>query len=87
MVAEDEKEVFEIVNESNQVIGREYRSICHERGLTHRAVYCFVFNAEGKLLVQQRSAAKKIGPLQWDLSVAEHLTPGETYKEVKTARK
>lgn len=25
---------------------------------------------------------KKIGPLQWDLSVAEHLQPGESYKEV-----
>ena len=25
---------------------------------------------------------KKIGPLQWDLSVAEHLQPGESYNEV-----
>lgn len=25
---------------------------------------------------------KKIGPLQWDLSVAEHLQPGESYDEV-----
>ena len=25
---------------------------------------------------------KKVGPGQWDLSVAEHLTPGEGYKEV-----
>lgn len=26
---------------------------------------------------------KKIGPGQWDLSVAEHLQPGESYKEVE----
>ena len=25
---------------------------------------------------------KRIGPLQWDLSVAEHLQPGESYDEV-----
>jgi hypothetical protein len=25
---------------------------------------------------------KDIGPLQWDLSVAEHLKPGEAYVEV-----
>ena len=25
---------------------------------------------------------KKVGPLQWDLSVAEHLQPGESYDEV-----
>jgi hypothetical protein len=26
---------------------------------------------------------KKIGPLQWDLSVAEHLQPGEDYRKVR----
>ena len=30
------------------------------------------------------SCRKKIGPLQWDLSVAEHLQPGESYREVVT---
>ena len=25
---------------------------------------------------------KKIGPLQWDLSMAEHLQPGESYEQV-----
>lgn len=48
-------------------------------GLLHRAVYVWVFNSEGALLVQRRSPAKRIGPGQWDLSVAEHLQPGETY--------
>lgn len=28
--------------------------------------------------------SKKIGPSQWDLSLAEHLAPGETYKQVCT---
>lgn len=27
---------------------------------------------------------KKIGPLQWDLSIAEHLEPGEEYRQVQT---
>lgn len=31
--------------------------------------------------MQRRSAQKKIGPLQWDLSVAEHLGLGESYKD------
>ena len=26
---------------------------------------------------------KRIGPLQWDLSVAEHLQPGESYRGVR----
>lgn len=41
------------------------------------AVYVFVFDSKGRLLIQKRSANKKIGPNQWDLSVAEHLSAGE----------
>lgn len=40
------------------------------------AVYVFVFDDKGRLLIQRRSDAKKIGPGQWDLSVAEHLSQG-----------
>jgi isopentenyldiphosphate isomerase len=39
-------------------------------------VYVFVFDDRGRLLIQRRSDAKKIGPGQWDLSVAEHLSQG-----------
>ncbi len=51
-------------------------------GLLHRAVYVWVFRPDGALLVQRRSPHKKIGPSQLDLSVAEHLQPGETYLQV-----
>jgi isopentenyl-diphosphate Delta-isomerase len=76
-----EDEIFELVNDADEVIGTERRGEVHRRGLLHRAVYCWVFNSTGELLVQQRNPKKKIGPGQWDLSVAEHLQPGETYKQ------
>jgi len=72
-------EVFELVDENDQVIGREHRGIVHHQGLLHRAVYAWVFNPAGELLIQQRSPLKKIGAKQWDLSAAEHLQPGEDY--------
>ena len=53
--ADKEEELFDIVDDSNCVIGQERRSVVHARGLKHRAVYCFVFNTEGALLLQQRS--------------------------------
>ena len=53
--ADNEEEYFDIVDHNNHVIGREKRSIVHATGLKHRAVYCFVFNEQGKLLMQQRS--------------------------------
>lgn len=75
-----EDEVFELVNSDDVVIGREYRGIVHRKGLLHRAVYCWVFNPQGQVLIQRRSKLKKIGPDQWDLSVAEHLQPGESFE-------
>ncbi|KAK9815309.1 hypothetical protein WJX72_001393 [[Myrmecia] bisecta] len=81
MVADNESELFDVVDNNNVVIGQEHRSKVHATGLLHRAVYCFVFSPCGELLLQRRSPRKKIGPLQWDLSVAEHLQPGETYKQ------
>ena len=55
LIADDEEELFDVVDDSNQVIGQEKRSIVHTKGLKHRAVYCFVFDEQGKLLMQQRS--------------------------------
>eukprot|EP00890_Picochlorum_soloecismus_P005656 jgi/Picsp_1/6091/NSC_03445-R1_nudix hydrolase len=78
---EKEDEIFEIVNEENTVVGQEYRGIVHRKGLLHRAVYCWVFNTEGLVLLQKRSPLKNIGPSQWDLSLAEHLQPGESFRE------
>ena len=74
-----EDEVFELVDDQDNVIGTQLRGICHRLGLLHRAVYCWVFDNTGCVLIQRRSPLKKIGPNQWDLSVAEHLQPGEDY--------
>ena len=54
-LADNDEELFDIVDNANEVVGRERRSLVHARGLCHRAAYCFVFNAEGALLLQQRS--------------------------------
>lgn len=79
--ADKDDEIFEVVDDQDRVLGTEKRSICHTSGLLHRAVYCWVFNSHGQLLIQRRSPHKKIGPGQWDLSVAEHLQPGESFKQ------
>ena len=74
--ADPDEEVFEVFDYHGNLLGTERRSIVHQNGLLHKAVYCYVFNPQGQLLIQQRSKDKKIGPGQWDLSVAEHLSPG-----------
>jgi isopentenyldiphosphate isomerase len=41
------EEYFDVVNERDEVIGRERRAEVHRRGLRHRAVHVLVFNARG----------------------------------------
>ena len=70
LLADNEEEYFDIVDDNNHIIGREKRSIAHATGLKHRAVYCFVFNEQGKLLMQQRSPRQ--APLLnalWDIGL------------------
>ncbi|PNW80190.1 hypothetical protein CHLRE_08g381800v5 [Chlamydomonas reinhardtii] len=81
VTAESEGEVFDTYTEDGTPLGRELRSVCHAKGIWHRAVYALLFNSAGELLIQRRSPDKKVAPGQWDLSVAEHLSPGESYAE------
>jgi len=39
----------------------------------------FVFNTQGDIYLQKRSAIKDVQPGRWDTSVGGHLCPGETY--------
>jgi len=76
------KELFDIVNDKGNVIGRASRQECHRRpGLLHRVAHIFVFNSEGELYLQKRSQDKDIQPGKWDTSVGGHLAPGENFEE------
>jgi 16S rRNA (adenine1518-N6/adenine1519-N6)-dimethyltransferase len=72
-------EIFDIVNERNEVIGQAKRGEVHAKKLLHRAVHIFVFNKHGELWLQRRSHLKDVHPLAWDSSAAGHLDTGESY--------
>lgn len=72
-------ELFDVIDENDQVIGQEMRSVVHQRGLWHRGVHVFLFTNDNKLLVQQRSKDKSQSPLTLDCSVSEHVKAGEDY--------
>lgn len=73
------EEWFDVVNERDEVIGRERRAVVHARGLWHRAVHVFVFNARGELFLQKRSMLKDESPGLWTLSCSGHVDAGEDY--------
>lgn len=77
--AQNLHELFDVVNERDEVVGREPRGEVHARGLWHRAVHVFVFDRAGRLFLQKRSLAKDKSPGLWDASCSGHVDAGETY--------
>jgi isopentenyl-diphosphate delta-isomerase type 1 len=73
------EEIFDVVNERDEVIGRETRSEVHRRGLLHRAAHVLVFNSRGQVLLQKRSMKKDRQPGVWDSSASGHVDQGEDY--------
>ena len=73
------EEIFDVVNERDEVISHAPRSEVHRRKLHHRAVHVLVFNARGELFLQKRSMKKDCYPGAWDSSASGHLDRGEEY--------
>ena len=72
-------ERFNVVDETDRVVGMETRAVVHATGLRHRAVHIFVFNARDEIFLQKRSPWKDKHPGKWDSSAAGHLDSGEEY--------
>jgi isopentenyldiphosphate isomerase/intracellular septation protein A len=74
------EEWFPVVDESGKVTGRAPRSVCHDGKslLLHPVVHLHLFNKEGKIFLQKRSANKDIQPGKWDTAVGGHMAPEET---------
>jgi len=73
------EEIFDVVNERDEVIAQETRSEVHRLGLAHRAVHVFIFNGGGAVFLQKRSMSKDTFPGAWDSSASGHLDTGESY--------
>ncbi len=72
------EEYFDILDENanylNQIATRDE---AHKKGLWHRAIVVFIVNKKGEVLLQRRSANKKMWPNMWDVSVGGHCLSGE----------
>ena len=73
------EEIFDVVNERDEVIGQAPRREVHARGLWHRAAHVLLFNARGEVFLQKRSMKKDTAKGKWDSSSSGHLDTGEDY--------
>lgn len=75
------EELFDIVDDNDNVIGQTTRSDVHRSGLQHRGVHLLLFDRNGRMLIQKRSADKRQYASLWDCSVSEHVQAGESYPD------
>ncbi|MFR3183009.1 MAG: NUDIX hydrolase [Clostridia bacterium] len=72
------EEKIDVLNELGEFTGEvATRNECHEKGLWHRAVYAFVIDKRGNVLLQKRSTNKKMWPNMWDVTVGVHVDSNE----------
>ncbi len=76
----DQDEIYAVVDDRDQVVGKATRREIHQQGLLHRSVHIFVFNRHGQLYLQKRAMNKDQYPGCWDSSAAGHVDWGETYE-------
>ena len=74
------EEIFDVCDAEDRVTGTAPRRIVHATGLLHRAVHIWVFNSQGELLLQQRTATKDEFPNCFTSSASGHVDSGETYE-------
>ena len=73
------EEIFDVVDDKDEVTGQQTRSEVHRLGLQHRAVHVLIFNSRRQIFLQKRSLTKDRQPGLWDSSASGHLDTGEDY--------
>jgi isopentenyl-diphosphate Delta-isomerase len=74
-----DEEPLVLVNEDDDEVGFATKQRCHDgEGLLHRAFSVFLFSPEGAVLLQQRSAQKRLWPGRWSNTCCSHPRRGET---------
>jgi isopentenyl-diphosphate delta-isomerase type 1 len=74
------EEIFDVVDENDQVIRQATRREIHQKKWLHRAIHILIFDSQQRLFLQKRSLTKDSHPGKWDSSCSGHLDAGETYE-------
>ncbi len=74
----DKTQVVLIDNHDTE-IGIMEKNEAHIKGVLHRAVSVFIFNAKGEWLLQRRAFHKYHSPGEWSNTCCTHPFPNESY--------
>lgn len=73
------EEILDIVDEQDRVVGTARRGEVYRRRLLHRCVFVLCRDAEDRIFVHRRSAAKLFSPGHYDVFVGGVVGSGESY--------
>jgi isopentenyl-diphosphate delta-isomerase len=72
--------LIDVVDETDRKIGEARRAEVLPAAVNFHTVHLFVFDTQGRLLLQQLGAKRERNPLKWGASVAAYLFADETYE-------
>lgn len=76
-----------LVDADDTVVGHRSKAEAHDgMGLLHRAFSVFLFDADGAVVLQQRSAQKRLWPGFWSNTCCSHPRRGETVERAAERR-
>ena len=76
------EELIDVLNENGIKTGEVLtRKEVHRLGLWHRIIVVAIIDEKNQVLMQQRSFKKDTNPGKWDISVAGHVSSGQTATE------
>lgn len=75
------EEYVDVVNEKDEVIGKDLKSQKKIKGFLSRTVGIFILNLDKKFLICKRGAHKKNDPNLYDLSAYGNVISGEEYQK------
>jgi isopentenyl-diphosphate delta-isomerase len=79
------EEPVEILDEQAKKTGQiVLKSDAHKNSFRHGGAHIWIYNSKGEVLLQLRHPTKVIRPNVWDVSVAGHITAGDTPEETAT---
>ncbi len=74
----EQREPIDWIDANGKKIATLTKHHVHALGLKHYTVHIFVFDREGKLILQKRRNDRFLQPGAWDTSVGGHVTSGES---------
>jgi len=75
------KDILNIVNENDEIIGEETREKIHQDGLLHREIHVYFITLNREIIFQHRAKDKDTFPDLLDATVGGHVEIGDSYEQ------